>query len=58
VYYGETALVASGLRRHRIASRKIPWGAPTIGIHKTGVVGVERTTKNIQDSESESLCNV
>ena len=58
VYHGETALVTAGLRRNRIAGRKVRRGAPTLGNHKTGVVGVELPTKNIQDSESESLCDV
>ena len=49
VYHGETALVASGLRCNRTAGRKEPWGTPTIGSHKTGVV----PTKNIQNSQND-----
>ena len=49
VYHGETALAASGLRGSRIAGRKEPWGTPTIGSHKTGVV----PTENIQNSQHD-----
>ena len=50
VYHGEMALVASGLRCNRISGRKEPWGTPTIGSHKTGVV----PTKNIQNSPNDN----